>query len=154
MTYYTRIPGFSGIGRTVHILLMYKCHSNQWSSYTCPVLFSKAHSMFIFSFPGIRVFRSTNYLPCHWGGETFAILNLIFTPKDGRLVVVRGSDVTPEKRILDKFKLAPCPVHILEELISCHKCTCLSKHWLFSNLKQLIFLLNLSPVKNVYYISI
>ena len=32
-----------------------------------------------FSFPGIRVFRSTNYLPCHWGGETFAILHLIFT---------------------------------------------------------------------------
>jgi hypothetical protein len=33
----------------------------------------------LFSFPGIRVLRSTNYLPCHWGGETFAILHLIFT---------------------------------------------------------------------------
>jgi hypothetical protein len=27
--------------------------------------------------------------------------NLVTPPKDGRLVVVRGSDVTPEKRILD-----------------------------------------------------
>ena len=52
--------------------------------------------------------------------------------------------------ILDKFKLASCPVHILEECISCHKCIYLSKYSLFSNLKQLIFLLNLSPVKNVY----
>ena len=52
--------------------------------------------------------------------------------------------------ILDKFKLASCPVHILEECISCHKCIHLSKHSLLSNLKQLIFLLNLSPVKNVY----
>jgi hypothetical protein len=33
----------------------------------------------LFSFPGNRVFRSTNYLPCHWGGETFAILNLIWS---------------------------------------------------------------------------
>jgi hypothetical protein len=33
----------------------------------------------LFSFPGIRVFRSTNYLPCHWGGVTFAIIHLIFT---------------------------------------------------------------------------
>jgi hypothetical protein len=23
-------------------------------------------SLLVFSFPGIRVFRSTNYLPCHW----------------------------------------------------------------------------------------
>jgi hypothetical protein len=52
--------------------------------------------------------------------------------------------------ILDKFILASCPVHILEECISCHKCIYLSKHSLFSNLKQLIFLLNWSPVKNVY----
>ena len=52
--------------------------------------------------------------------------------------------------ILDKFILASCPVHILKECISCHKCIYLSKHSLFSNLKQLIFLLNLSPVKNVY----
>ena len=52
--------------------------------------------------------------------------------------------------ILDKFKLASCPVHILEECISCHKCIYLSKLSLLSNLKQLIFLLNLSPVKNVY----
>ena len=52
--------------------------------------------------------------------------------------------------ILDKFILASCPVHILEECISCHKCIYLSKHSLLSNLKQLIFLLNLSPVKNVY----
>ena len=72
---------------------MYKCHSNQWSSYTCCSL-----QWFIY--------------------------------------------------ILDKFK--SCPVHILEEFISCHKCTYLSKHSLFSKLKQLIFLLNLSPVKNVY----
>jgi len=52
--------------------------------------------------------------------------------------------------ILDKFILASCPVHILEECISCHKCIYLSKHSLFSNLKQLIFLLKWSPVKNVY----
>jgi len=52
--------------------------------------------------------------------------------------------------ILDKFILASCPVHILKECISCHKCIYLSKHSLFSNLKQLIFLLKWSPVKNVY----
>jgi hypothetical protein len=50
------------------LIIMFKTKTSLCIKIECNGYMTCTALVLLFSFPGIRVFRSTNYLPCHWGG--------------------------------------------------------------------------------------